>query len=151
MIVLCHSIECKWYNGGECDRGVISLDLDNECECFESYLDEAEWQKPFWKRMIDRETKQAYRVLFHGKEIEIKGRKFFVDNNSDYAIVTDGITGLGCGQKSELETRIDLIIERCPKFDIPLLETLPIGEYDTKTGKVTPKQDNPAEKGGEQK
>ena len=151
MTVFCQAEEGKWYKDGECDRGTISLDCDNECECFESYLDDAEWQKPYWKRLINRDTKQIYRVLFHGKEIEVKGRKFYVDVNSDYAIATDGITGLGCGHICEVENRLDQIIELCSKNYIPPLETLPIGEYDEKTRKVTPKQDNETEKGGEQK
>ena len=138
MTVFCQLEECKWNKNGECDRGVISLDCDGECEDFESYLDDAEWQKPYWKRMIDRETKQVYRVLFYGKEIEIKGIKFFVDVNSDYATATEEITGLNAGKRCELERRMEKIIEYIPKCNPPL-ETLPIGEYDKKTGKVKPK------------
>ena len=140
MTVFCQSEECRWYKGGECDRGVISLDCDNECEDFESYLDDAEWQKPYWKRLIDGETKQIYRVLFHGKEIEIKGIKFFVDNNSDYAIATEETTGLGCGQRCDLESRIEKIIDNISRANYPPLETLPIGEYDKKTRRVKPNQ-----------
>lgn len=146
MTVFCQSEECRWNKSGECDRGVISLDCYNECEDFESYLDDAEWQKPYWKRLIDRETKQVYRVLFHGKEIEIKGMKFFVDVNSDYAMTTEETTGMGCGKRCDLESSIEKIIEHIAKFDMPPLETLPIGEYDVKTRKVTPKQ---AEQKGE--
>lgn len=140
MTVFCQVDECRYNQNGVCDRGVISLDYDGECEDFESYLDDAEWQKPYWKRMIDREPKQVYRVLFHGKEIEIKGVKFFVDVNSDYASATEKTTGLNCGSRCGLESRIEKIIEDIPKMNIPPLETLPIGEYDQKTGRVKPKQ-----------
>ena len=141
MTVYCQSEECKWNKCGECDRGVISLDCDNECEDFESYLDDAEWQKPYWKRIEDRKTKRVYRVLFRGKEIEIKGLKFFVDVNSYYASATEENSGLNCGERKRLEERIEKIIEKLAKLDLPPLESLPIGEYDKKTGKVTSKQD----------
>ncbi len=142
MTVYCQSEECRFNKNGECDRGVISLDCDNECEDFESCLDDPEWQKPFWKRFIDRKTKTIYRVLFRGKEIEVKGRKFFVDTNSDYALATDEITGMGCGQKQDLESRIEKILENISKCNIPPLETLPIGIYDEKTRKVKPKPES---------
>lgn len=138
MTVYCQSEECRWNKNGECDRGVISLDYDNECADFESYLDDAEWQKPYWKRMSNREETQIHRVLFHGKEIEVKGIKFFVDSNSDYAMATEETTGMGCGYRCELESRIEKIIEYISKFDGPPLETLPIGELDEKR-RVIPK------------
>ena len=142
MTVYCQSDECRFNKDGECNRGVISLDCDNECEDFESYTDDPEWQKPFWKRLIDRKTKTIYRVLFRGKEIEVKGRKFFVDTNSDYAMTTDEITGMGCGQKQDLESRIEKILENISKCNIPPLETLPIGIYDEKTREVKPKPES---------
>lgn len=138
--VYCSSEDCKWYRNGECDRGSITLDYDNECDDFESYLDTDEWQKPYWKRMIDREIEQIYRVSFHGKEIEIKGVKFFVDDNSDFATATEETTGLNAGRRCDLERNIDRIIEAISKGQIPPLETLPIGEYDPVTGKITPKE-----------
>ena len=141
MTVFCQSEECKWNKCGECNRGVISLDCDNECEDFESYLDDAEWQKPYWKRMmLNGKADETCRVLFHGKEIEIKGIKFFVDVNSDYASATEETTGVNCGNRCELEKRIDKIIENIAKCDMPPLETLPIGEYDKRTRRVTPKR-----------
>ena len=150
MTVFCQAEECKWNQDGECNRGVISLDLDNECEDFESYLDDAEWQKPYWKRMIDRTADQVYRVLFHGKEIEINGRKFFVDTKSAHALVTEETTGMGCGHRDELEGRFEKIIEAIEKSDLPPLESLPIGEYDRKTGKVKPWKADPEEEKGSQ-
>lgn len=145
--VFCQNDECRWNQNGECGRDVISIDYDNECQDFESYLDDAEWQKPFWKRMIDTETNQIYRVLFHGKEIEINGLKFFVEVSSSYASATEESTGLNCGERDRLESRIEKIIEKIAKGDIPPLETFPIGEYDKKTRRVKPQQAE--QKGGE--
>ena len=144
--VFCQSEACKWYKNGECGREEISLDYDNECENFESYLDDEEWQKPYWKRCFDTETKQAYRVLSHGKEIEIKGLKFFVVVDGDYAVATEKTTGVSCGHRCQLESSIEKIIEKIQKYDIPSLETLPIGEYDEKTGRIMPLPEAP--KGG---
>lgn len=140
MMVFCEAEDCKWFKDGECCRGTISLDDYKECQDFESYLDEAEWQKPFWKRMLSKDTKEIFRVLFHGKEFEMKGLKLFVESNSDYATVTEGTTGLGVGEKHELEKKIDKVIEYMSKNTLTPLEELPIGEYDKKTGAVKPKQ-----------
>lgn len=140
MTVYCENDECRWNQNYECNRGVIYLDYDGECKDFESYLDDAEWKKPYWKRLVDRETNQVYRVLFHGKEIEINGVKFFVDVNNEYASATEETTGLNCGSCGELERRMDKIIENLSKFNLPPLESLPIGEYDKKTRKVKPKE-----------
>lgn len=138
MTVYCQSDECRFNKDGECNRGVISLDCDNECEDFESYLNDPEWQKPFYKRLIDPKTKKIYRVLYRGKDIEVKGRKFYVDTDSSYALATDEITGLGCGQRKDLESRIDKILENISKCNIPPLDTLPVGIYDLKTREVRP-------------
>jgi hypothetical protein len=140
VTVWCESEDCKWNKNGECDRGVISLDCDNECCDFESYLDEAEWKKPFWKRIQDSKTKQIFRVLYYGKEIDVNGRKFFVESKSDYAYATDAITGCRAGRQAELKNRIEAIMKAASKLDFPLLESLPIGVYDEKTRRVLPKE-----------
>lgn len=146
MTVYCELDTCKYNRNCECNRGVISLDCDGECQDFENLYDDSEWQKPYWKRLIDRDTKQVYRVLFRGNKIELKGLSFFVDVNSDYASATEETTGLNCGNRCDLEGRIDKIIEAVAKCDLPPLESLPIGQYDEKTRRVKPKQ---AEKEGE--
>ena len=93
------------------------------------------------KRLIDPKTKKIYRVLYRGKDIEVKGRKFYVDTDSSYALATDEITGLGCGQRKDLESRIDKILENISKCNIPPLDTLPVGIYDLKTREVKPKEE----------
>jgi hypothetical protein len=140
MLVICRNEKCRWNCKCSCGRGLISLGNDNECKNFENYQDNAEWQKPFWKRLYYSKTDQMYRVLFYGKEIEIYGEKFFVDSDSDNAVVTEEKTGLNCGYVYDLESRIEKIIECRQKVmaDLPPLETLPIGEYDKTTDKVIP-------------
>lgn len=128
VTVWCESEDCKWNKNGECDRGVISLDCDNECSDFESYLDTEEWQKPFYKRCQDRKTKKIFRVLCHGKEIELNGRKFFIESKSDYATVTDAVTGYGCCNRCDLEKRFYDIVKKIAESNISPLEALPLGE-----------------------
>ena len=83
-------------------------------------------------------------MLFRGKAIDVKGRKFYVDPNSSYALATDEITGLGCGQRKDLESRIDKILENISKCNIPPLDTLPVGTYDITTREVKPKTEQEA-------
>lgn len=144
MQVMCWTDECKFALNGYCSLNELTIDEDGECGCFESYFDSPEWNTPFWKRMIDRDNNRICRVQFCGKEIEVKGRKFFVEDRSAFASVTDAKTGLRCSNLNELEDRIDKIIEIGDKVE-PLLESLPIAKYDEKTRKFTYE----SEKGGE--
>ena len=136
MIVWCDSYECKYCEEGQCKAEVIYIDEDQDCREFESYLDEKEWQTPFWKRMLDRDNNRACRVQYYGNELEVKGRKFYVDYQGECSNVTDRETGLSCGSKFELEKRIDRIIELAPTIE-PKLEDLPIATYNDKTRKFT--------------
>lgn len=140
MIVWCDSYECKYCQEGQCEAEVIYLDEDHDCRDFESYLEEKEWQTPFWKRMLDRDNNQVCRVQYYGNEFEVKGKKFYVEYKGEYTTVTDGETGLSCGSKCELEKRIDRIIELIPTIKPPL-EELPIATYNTATRKFTYKSE----------
>ena len=146
MTVFCYSDECRFNKNGVCGKEAINITYGNECDDFESYRGDAEWKKPYWKRKIDKETKQIFRELCYGKEIELDGMKFFVDSKSEYASVTEETTGHNCGERGKLLSRIEKIIEFVSKFDQPPLETLPIGEYDPETRKIIIKQ---AEQEGE--
>jgi hypothetical protein len=88
-----------------------------------------------------RDSKQAVRCLFHGKEIEIGGIKFFVDVRGNYAYATEKTTGFTACRVGELENRIEKIRSIIEKCDFSPLDTLPIGEYDEKTGKVSLKKE----------
>ena len=137
--IYCNNSECKYLKDGmECDRAFISLDEDGECEDFEDYHDDKEWQTPFWKRMFDRENKRECRVKALGKELEVGGRTFYVDSNSYYATLTDKETGLACGNVARLNENDDIIgkISECAK-KYKLVTELPIAEYDEKTHKFS--------------
>ena len=58
MTVYCQSDECRFNKDGECNRGVISLDCDNECEDFESYTDDPEWQNRSGNGLLIAKQKQ---------------------------------------------------------------------------------------------
>ncbi len=129
MKVYCRSDDCKWFEDRYCTADVITLSEGNECEDYESYLDTAEWRKPFYKRCKCKETKQIYRVLFYGKEIELNGRKFFIESKSNYATVTDAVTGYGCCDRCDLEERFYNILQKIAESNISPLESLPLGEF----------------------
>ena len=144
MNIFCRVDDCRYMERGLCRRGDISINEDYECEDYESYLDTEEWKKPFWKRMLDRDNNRTCRVEYYGKEIEVKGRKFFVESKSPSARLTDAITGMGCGNLFMLEDRVDMIEERAKTVTTPLQE-LPIATYDEHTRTFTYEE---SEKGG---
>ena len=137
--VYCNNSECKYLKDGmECSRAMLNLDEDGECEDFEDYHNDKEWQTPFWKRMWDRERKQEFRVKALGKELEIGGRVFYIESNSYYASLTDKETGLICGDIARLNENDDIIgkITESAKKYTSVME-LPIAEYDEKSRKFT--------------
>lgn len=136
MNIFCRVEDCRYMECGFCKRGDISIGEDFECEDYESYLDTEEWQKPFWKRMLDKDNHRICRVRYYGKEIEIKGRKFFVESKSEYAYITDATTGYSCGKRAYVDGNIDRIIERANEVKASLQE-LPIATYDEKTRTFT--------------
>jgi len=130
--IFCGADDCRYIECGLCKRGDISISEDLECEDYESYLDTEEWNKPFWKRMLDKDNNRICRVEYYGKEIEIKGRKFFKESRSEYAHLTDAITGMHSGTIAFVEDNIVKIEEAAKKVEIPL-EELPIATYDEHT------------------
>lgn len=137
-MICCRSDDCKWNEDGWCNKGVISISEDNECEDYESYLDTEEWQQPFYKRCQDKVTKKIFRVLFRGKEIEVNGRKFFIESKSAFATVTDKITGYGCCNRCDLEARFESILKKANELNIPPLESLPLGRYFYEDNRIIP-------------
>ena len=132
MNIFCEVDDCRYCERGFCKRGDITISVNFECTDYESYYDTEEWKTPFWKRMRDSDNKCDCRVLYYGKEIEIKGRKFFVERKSEYAYITDATTGFGCGNRAYAEDNIDRIIEKANEVEVPLQE-LPIATYDENT------------------
>lgn len=145
MNIFCRVDDCRWLDDGFCKRGDISIGEDFECEDYESYLDTQEWKKPFYKRMLDNDNNRKCRVQYYGKEIEIKGRKFFVESRSNYALLTDAITGMSCGTIAFAKDNIAKIDEAARRIDISLDE-LPIATYNEFSRKFTYEQEL---KGGE--
>lgn len=129
MHIFCRVEDCRYIELGLCKRNNISISEDLECEDYESYLDTEEWKKPFWKRMFDANNNLTCRVCYHGKEIEIKGRKFFVESRSNYALLTDAITGMSSGTIAFAEDNIARIDEEARRVDVPLGD-LPIATYN---------------------
>ena len=135
--ILCWRDDCKYLiDGSACGCAQISIDEDGECECFEDYHEDAEWQNVYWKRMLDKERKQECRVKALGKKLEMGGRAFFIEDRSYHATLTDEETGLACGTIAHLNENVDIIgkiKERAKQF-ISVLE-LPIAVYCEKSRK----------------
>ena len=137
--VLCWKDECKYLTDGSvCGCALISLDEDGECETFEDYHNDKEWQTPFWKRMLDRERNQECRVKALGKKIEVGGRTFFMESRGYYAHLTDAETGLICGDLARLNENDDLVdkIKKKAEEYTPVMD-LPMAIYDAKTRKFS--------------
>lgn len=140
MDVSCWNTECKYIENGYCSLNFLTINEDGECDDYESCYDSAEWQVPFWKRCIDKENNRIIRVQAKGKEIDIYGRKFFVESNSAFATTTDKITGMGAANAQYLLDRFvnkEAMEEKFNEMtkDLPPLETLPVAAYDEKTRK----------------
>lgn len=129
MNIFCRVDDCRYIEHGLCQRGDISIGEDLECEDYESYLETEEWKKPFWKRMKDDDNNCICRVKYHGKPVDINGRIFFAENKSEYAHLTDEITGIHAGSKAFIKDNFDKLLEAASKIDTPLHE-LPIATYD---------------------
>lgn len=134
--VFCDDTSCRWYQEGCCGRGVINI-CDGECEDFEDYHDDIEWQTPYWKRMGS--VGKQYKVKFFGKKIERDGIAFFVDTNSEYATCTEEASGLNAGKLCDLDgERIEKVRDFMSKRhdDLPPIESLPTAVH--KNGKIIP-------------
>ena len=131
MNIFCRVDDCRYFENGFCKRGDISIDEDLMCEDYESYLDTEEWKKPFWKRMLDKDNNCICRVQYYGKEIEYNGRKFFAETKSEYAYLTDELTGMGSGTIEFIKNNFDKVLEAVNRVEIPLQE-LPVATYDEK-------------------
>lgn len=132
MNIFCRVDDCRYMECGFCKREDISISEDYECEDYESYLDTEEWQKPFWKRMFDKDNNSFCRVKYYGKEIEYNGRKFFIETKSEYARLTDELTGMSCSTIEFIKNNFDKVLEAANRVEISLQE-LPIATYDDKT------------------
>lgn len=129
MNVACWQVDCAYNENGWCIAKTISVDEDGQCEKYKCYLDLPTWKTPFWKRMLDKDNNCLCCVQYYGKEIEIEGRKFFAESRSEYADLTDEITGMRSGTIAFIEDNFDKVIEAANKVDVPLSE-LPIAIYD---------------------
>ena len=147
--VYCNNSECKFLkNGVVCDRTNLSLNEDGECEIFEDYHNDPEWQTVFWKRMFDRERNIACRVEYVGKELEFGGRVFYVEDRQYYARLTDKETGLKVGTLADINENVDIVgkIKEKAKEWSPLMD-LPIALYDEKSRKYSYPDEERSENG----
>lgn len=137
--IICYADSCKyWQEGNHCSCTEIEITEDNECDSYVDYRESEEWQTPFWKARHDRKDKNKIgRVKYFGKEIEVEGRKFFIESKNSYTAVTDKETGLYCGELRQLSSpeRIKKIKEVSKNY--PPVMSLPIAKRNEETGELT--------------
>lgn len=136
MTVSCWREDCTYCRDGYCLQEYLTIDEYGECTDFERVYDTDEWQKPFWKRMLDKDNNRVCRVKYFGKEVEIEGVKFFVESRSAFANATEETTGFSAGGISDVPGIIEKIKELLPQA-VPALDKLPIATYNEITRKFT--------------
>lgn len=133
--IKCYADTCKyWQEGNYCSCTEIEINEDSECDSYVFYKESEEWQTPFWKAMYEGKDKNKIgRVKYFGKEIEIEGRKFFIESKNRYTAVTDKETGLYCSELLELSDpeRIKKIKEASKNY--PPVMSLPIAKFNEET------------------
>lgn len=144
--IKCYADSCKyWQESNQCSRQKIELDEDAGCAFYVDYKESEEWQTAFWKAMYDSIDKdKIFRVKCFGKEIEIKGRKFFITSKGAYVNdnVYDKETGRYCGELSKLKYfgGVKKIAEKAKNY--PPVTSLPIARIDRRTGELTPVEES---------
>lgn len=132
MTVHCFNDECVYYKNGACTASEIFIS-DEGCDSIIPYTDTKEYQSEYWARVITEDKKTNGRALKHGKRIIVNGREFFTESDTrvddHYIFVTDGRTGLGCGNLSFLKKNWEKYDEMASKFGN--VADLPLCEYDT--------------------
>lgn len=66
-----------------CQRDEITL-LDDECKCYEEYLDSKEYQEEYWRHCRNKDDGKDYKVKAHGKKFVIDGMTLYSGHDDRY-------------------------------------------------------------------
>lgn len=117
--ILCRRHDCVWCDPDEhvCLNTLIAVNEDG-CEDYDTIFDLPEYREKFWIA-VGGGDKPMYRVEKMGKKIEYQGRVFYtteqVDERGSY-LVTDGITGAGCGTFARVKKKWDAILAKAAEY-----------------------------------
>lgn len=120
----CWLSECKWCENGWCNKEMITIDEDRECEDFVHFR--AEYKHEYWIACYN-DGKRFRRLIKRGYKIEYKGYIFYTEDKIDeYGTyrLTEERTGYSIGEFRTLESRWEKFLEIYP--------TIPdVMSYDT--------------------
>ena len=122
--VSCWLSECKWCENGWCNRDIITIDEDMECEDFEHFRNEYKYE--YWIACY-KDGENYRKLIKRGEKIEYKGYIFFTEDKIDkYGTyrLTDERTGYSVGEFRTLESRWEKFLEI--RSTLPDVSTYPI-------------------------
>lgn len=120
----CLLSECKYCEKCWCNRGIITIGEDRECEHFCEYYHDS-----FWKACYTKERGHFREFVKNGKKIEYKGYVFYTDDRITYEgdyYLTEERTGLGICYYNQLDQRWEKFVEHISKY--PDVLSYPIKE-----------------------
>lgn len=124
----CWLSECEWCSNGWCQRKMITIGEDLECEDFKHYRDS--YTDSYWKA-CSKDGKKFRRLEKRGKKIEYNGYVFYTDDRIDEGgnyCLTEERTGLALCDFVVLkeQRRWEMFVERIGTY--PDVSTYPIEE-----------------------
>lgn len=127
-ILTCSETSCI-YNDERfyCTAEHVNLEMDsyNICGAFEHYSDSEEYSHKYYKRILDRETKEQQKDEAKGKKIEFEGLVLYTEDDMIHdkdCWCTEEITGI-VAPMSELKNseRLAMFKEEIKKL-VPVIE-----------------------------
>ena len=124
----CWAEICKWCENGWCNRDMVTISEDYECEDFEIYSNS--YKEPYWIACLDEGVAKR-KFVERGKKLEYNGFVFYTKDKitqSGNYFLTEARTGMGVCPYYELEKRWDKFLEKIGNY--PDVMTLPIYESE---------------------
>lgn len=133
----CWLSECTWCKNGWCQRNMITIGEDFECEDFKNYRDS--YTDSYWKAFC-KDGKPFRRLEKRGKKIEYNGYVFYTDDkitDDEEYFLTEERTGVGVCTFRRLKGQHlwDKFVEKVGTY--PDVSTFPIEESEDENGKTT--------------
>lgn len=127
--VSCWADECEYCENGWCQRGIITINEDLECEDYKGYRDS--YTDAFYKAYYD-DGKKFRRLCKNGKKIEYNGYVFYTEDRittDDFYSVTEERTGYLASFRL-IKDKWEKFVEICAT--LPDVSTYPIEEKERK-------------------
>lgn len=126
----CWASECEYCEHGWCQRDMITISDDLECEDYKSYR--GSYTDAYYKACYDEDGKKFRRLCKHGKKIEYNGYVFYTEDRittDDFYFVTEERTGY-LALFRLIKDRWEKFVEICAT--LPDVSTYPIEEKESR-------------------